>query len=86
MARMFTNPTGSSQAKSVAKAKDRDPVATGQRDAAVNRAHPINATTMAIETRCPNAIGPSAAKTLARRRSWSPSATANSHPMDGSRP
>ena len=38
MARMFTNPTASGQQKSAAKAKDRDPVAMGQRDAAVNRA------------------------------------------------
>ena len=51
-----------------------------------NRAHPINATTAAIETRCPIAIGPSAAKTFARLRSCSPSATANSQPIDGSMP
>ena len=48
---------------------------------------PINATTTAIETRCPNAIGTSAAEDLARGGcSCSPSATANSHPIEGSRP
>jgi len=38
MARTLSNPTATSQTKSPAKAKDRDPVATGQRDAAQNRA------------------------------------------------
>src|SRR5215469_612924 len=38
MPRTLSNPTAAGQAKSAAKAKDRDPVATGQRDAAQNRA------------------------------------------------
>src|ERR1700759_5364375 len=38
MARSLSNPTAAGQTKSPAKAKDRDPVAMGQRDAAQNRA------------------------------------------------
>lgn len=37
MARTLSNPTTASQAKPVVKAKDRDPVAAGMRDAAQNR-------------------------------------------------
>src|SRR5215472_17720592 len=38
MPRMFSNTTAQSQSKPTSKAKDRDPVAAGVRDAAVNRA------------------------------------------------
>ena len=38
MPRSLSNPTVAHQPKPVAKAKDRDPVAAGQRDAAFNRA------------------------------------------------
>jgi SsrA-binding protein len=38
MPRSLSNPTVAHQSKPVAKAKDRDPIAAGQRDAAFNRA------------------------------------------------
>jgi hypothetical protein len=41
---------------------------------------------MLTEAACPAAIGPNARSTAQRRRSWSPSATANSQPMPGLSP
>src|ERR1700674_5531161 len=38
MPRSLSNPTAAAQPKAAAKAKDRDPVASGQRDATQNRA------------------------------------------------
>ena len=45
-----------------------------------------SATTAATDAVCPSAIGANARYTAARRRSCSPSATANSHPIDGLTP
>ena len=62
------------------------PIGRSKSIAKNNRRPPMIATTAAIDTRCPNAIGPSAHITFERRRSCRPSATANSQPIDGSIP